>query len=123
MIILSELYARRKLEMPDTWKVFRWQRKGDFIVVTGAVCCSTFKKGPRAGRPKWSSRDRETELTVSIRSKEMRDFELAWSAETGFCHHCTWTGKRFKSWNHLTGATYGECPECAGTGKAKKEAA
>lgn len=123
MINLPELYARRKLNMPDTWTAFRWQRKGDFVVVTGAVCRETFKRGPKAGKPKWSSRDQDTELSVPISEQEMRDFELVWSAETGLCHHCTGTGKKIKSWNHLTGKTYDECPKCAGTGKAKKEVA
>ena len=118
-IDLMELCARRKIGMPDTWQAFRWQRKGDYIIVTGAVVTETFKRGPRKGRPKWSARDPETEMPVTVHDGEFSAFKLAWEAETGLCHRCQGTGKVMKSWSVADGTTYRECDVCSGTGKPK----
>ena len=43
---------------------------------------------------------------------------LRWQAETGSCVHCGGSGTNLTSWSAETGAVYGPCGKCQGTGRA-----
>jgi len=115
-----EQYVSEKYTLPSDWKVFRWQAHGEketgFSTLTGAVVTETYKTGKRKGLPKWSARDKSTELQISIPQTDFKLWIQQWESETGLCHQCLGCGLEWVGWSKRDGCRYGKCRNCGGSG-------
>lgn len=117
-ICLYEEQARRVVGI-DGWRLYAIQAiKPSGILIKGAVCTATFKRGPRKGQTNWSKRLAETERTVCFSVAEVDAFRAEWERETGKCNECTGTKQTLARWSSTEGTTYRTCRRCNGTGRA-----
>lgn len=105
----------RERGMPEGWCWFRLEvvdhrlpRDEAASSVTGAVCTTVFKSGPRKGELNWAKRDGSTERTLIITFKELDARERQWESDTGKCCRCFGSGND----------SFGKCRRCGATGKA-----
>ena len=115
MSLLSE-QASRILKIPG-WRAYRFECiAGGGMLLRGAVCDETFKRGPRKGCTNWGKRDRSTERQLALSASEMAEFERAWEIETGKCHECMGSGQVFLRWSQSEGRMTHDCHRCLGSG-------
>lgn len=107
--------ARCKVNGPEGWAVFAWERIGDGndLVVTGGVP-RLLKAGPRKGKPTW--RDVPTQKAV-VTGAEIEAEKARYEADTGKCSDCMGSGQVFASWSQAEGKKYRACGRCGGTGE------
>lgn len=119
MIDHMNAVARRKVNGPEGWEYFKWERVGegaDFIV-EGAVP-RLLKSGPRKGQKTWKGCP--SQKTV-VTGAEIDDEHARYEAATGNCGTCGGTGEVFASWRHDEGVTMKPGKRCDGEGKAPNE--
>jgi hypothetical protein len=119
---LLELHAREIGGLPDEWTAFSWEVKGmkpgppygfgTHVAVTGAVVTKRNRKGDLA----WRTRDKSTEMTITIRNDSHAAWCIAWGQEHGVCHSCQGNGDEVASFG-VKGVTYRTCRVCKGSGK------
>ncbi|WP_262027100.1 hypothetical protein [Microvirga sp. Mcv34] len=111
------IHAREKLGLPDDWRWYRLEAKGENItVVTGAVCHEVYKAGKHKGQINWAKRDKETDIPVPIRRDEHKAWLLSWECRSGECHVCHGNGQQSVGWSLKDGSKYRTCTRCNGTG-------
>jgi hypothetical protein len=123
------LYAHRKLGLPEEWHWFRLEAIGynlppaqQATMVEGAVApIST--RGKRKGHRLWRNRDKATEHKFVVTRDTIRSLKAEWEAETGLCHDCAGDGQRSRGWSAAEGTLWEPCPRCGATGRRPEERA
>ena len=114
--------AKAKFGLPADWKMFQWEWAGkdarEFLVLTGAVCTATFKRGRRKGEDNYASRDRSTEVSVTLTRGDIDGILAAYEHATGKCHECQGTKEEWVGWTREQGSVFRPCKRCGASGKA-----
>lgn len=107
--------ARRKVNGPVGWEIFRWERIGsgmDFVVEGGVPRLLT--RGPRKGQKTWDGDRSKTVVAETEIAAELERYET----KTGNCGDCGGTGAVFAGWSEKEGTRTRPCRRCGATGKS-----
>lgn len=113
----TEMAARKKLGLLDTWQAFKWEligAAGDCLVEGGTPRLLT--RGKRKGLPTWSD---STDINKCVVTEAEKAAVLVeYETETGNCSSCWGAGQEWRGWSAAEGTKRATCRKCSGSGKA-----
>lgn len=114
-ISFTEVAARKKLGVPDSWEMCGWELIGNTLdcLVKGGIP-RPLKSGKNKGRRTW----RDSEISkVCVTDAEEYQAKLDYEHRTGACWQCQGRSKMYIGWNCDTGNKYAPCTRCGSTGR------
>lgn len=107
------LAAIRKYGLPANWTFYRFEWLEDrepFLTMrlTGGVYLTTYKSGPRKGRPNYRKPEPGSERSVILTLPELHAELERYRAERGLCPNCFGTGMEYRGFGP-EGTYYRRC--------------
>ncbi len=122
---LYQLFADTQ-GVPPGWKWYSLRvigevgngKRGDGILIEGAVCTAVYSRGKRAGETNWTKRDRTTKRELFATFAQLDVVRDQWERDTGKCFTCGGRSLECVGHSAIEGKSMRGCKRCQATGKA-----